>query len=295
MALPADLEKVLGYIPESEREARRKELTELHENGLRQSEFSRKMNELAEQEKIRKAAYDEGKQWVEQNRTYYREALAQRDAAQQRLKDLETAAKAPPKPDDIPTDGIDDPAIAGAIRQARAEAQAAQRLLQEQAEKVQSIQKMLDEGQLLTRKQFEEEGVARLQSWSAAQFDVTDKLNQAMQEFGKPIERTKLLEAAARYNGDLKAAYEAVTSDYRIDKIKEDVRKEVAAEYEAKMRNNAVPLSSGPAPSELGPLQARVLQATLPGESKIDPNIPVDQSGRLAYAMAQELRAEGKF
>jgi hypothetical protein len=299
MPLSAELEKLLSFAPEAEREARRKQLAELEENGLRQSDYSRRMNELAEQEKSRKAAYDEGKQWVESNRTYYKEALSQRDAANARVKELETKLTNPDnRQSEISMDGIEDPAIAAQLRTARAEAKAASEMAQQYGSKVSQISEMLDKGQLITREQFESEAQKRMDAYGAAILDVFDTQAQALKEYGAPIDRQRLLEEAGKRGGDLKGAYEAVTSDLRLQKIKneitEEVRRTVNSEWETKLQNQGNPIAAGSPPTELGPMQQRVY-GQKQAEATLDPNLKVDQSGALAFAMAQELRKEGKY
>ena len=296
MALSADFEKLLEHVPAAEREARRKQLAELEEGNLRQSDYSRKMNELNAAEAARKAAYDEGKKWVDENRNFYKEAITQRDAAIQKAAALEASLKPNPRDgSDISLEGIDDPAIAAELRRARVEAKTANDMVAQYGNKIETIQKMLDDGQLITAQRFEEEAGKRLNAYSAAMFDVIDKQAQARTEFGKDIDRAALLTAAQKFNGNLDAAYKEVTADLQIEKLRNEIRSEVNAEWEAKQREQGNPIASGATPVAIGPLQARVFQRPADGESTIDPSIPVDQSGRLAYAMAAELRKEGKY
>jgi hypothetical protein len=103
-----------------------------------------------------------------------------------------------------------------------------------------------------------------------------------------------LLNEAAKRGGDLGAAYDEVTKDARLEKIKADIRNEVTKEFEAKYANtNGNPLAPG-APPLVGPLQA-MIDGQRNAESAIDPSLKADGSGRLARAIAAELRAEGKF
>lgn len=295
MPLSPELEALLAAAPAEKREGIRKEL----EGGfMRQEDYSRKMNELGESEKVRSQAYESGKKWVDDNRTYYKEAMTQRDQAIQRAKDLETrlsslesASKTPPKEEDINV--ADDVILAKALREAREDARAARAEAGRLAESVTKIDKMLTEGTLLTAEQFNTEAARRLEAYGEAIMEVLETRQKSVDEYGKPIDRKALLAEAAKYNGDLTKAYDSVTSDFRLEKLKKDIRADIEKEYEAKRIAEGSPLATGAPPLSLGPLQQRVYAAKNP-DSTIDPSIPADGSGRLAHAMAAELRAEGK-
>src|SRR4030067_2324520 len=89
--LTPKLEALVAAAPAEQREGLKKEL---EEGFLRQDEFSRRMQELS----ISKKAYDEGNGWVTDNRSYYKEAIAQRDQAMQRAKELEEKYAGKPTP-----------------------------------------------------------------------------------------------------------------------------------------------------------------------------------------------------
>ena len=294
MALSAELEKALGYLPAAEREATRKRLTELEEGGLRQSEFSRKMNELAETEKAREMAHKAHLQWHADNQAFYKQAIAERNAAKQeleaaaaRLKDLESNRQPTSNPEQHELD-LDDPgAMAKALREARAEAAAAKQAFTDISAKVGKIDEMLQKGELVTR----EEATRQLNAYSTAVLTVGDYQRKHEQEYGVPVDRGKLLEASEQLGGDLEKAYKFVTEDLRWKKREDQIRAEVLKEQEEKQRSGSLPIASGEAPI-IGPLQARVMGTQ---ESKIDPSIRADGSGRLAMEIAKEMRAEGKF
>jgi hypothetical protein len=310
MSLTPELEALLGKITDpTKREGLRKDLEtgSLQEFGkevasgyLRQSEFSRKMNEISEADKVRASAYTEGLKWTNENRANYAEAMKQRDAAIAKAAELERAAsslesKITPPAQSLEDINMDDSAaVAKAIREARAAADSARSDAALLAQKVTRIDQMLASGELLTTQQFNDEGGKRLESFSRATMDVMETISRGKSEFGMDINRDALLKEASNYNGDLGKAYENLTATARLDKIKAELRNDITKELEAKYQATAGnPLASGEPPM-MGPLQQMVYQRQNP-ESTIDPNIPADGSGRLAHAIAAELRAEGKF
>jgi hypothetical protein len=297
MALPQGFEKLISLIQDpAEREASRKEL----ESGfLRQEDYSRKMNELTESEKIRAKAYEDGKAWVADNRNYYKEAVGQRDnaierakQAEARLAELSNPQKTPIAEPDINV--ADDNVLAAALKEARTEARLARSEAGELAKAVSRIDKMFADGQIITADKFNDEANRKLEAFGEAILGTVETIARAPGEFGKTIDRKTLLKEAAKLGGDLDRAYDSVTSEFRLEKLKADIRADVTKELEAKYQNNGTPLAGGSAPLELGPLQQRVFQSANPG-STIDANIPADGSGRLAHAIAAELRAEGKY
>lgn len=298
MALPQNLEKLVSLITDpAEREATRKDL----EGGfLRQEDYSRKMNELSEADKVRRAAYDTGKKWVEENRTYYKEAVSQRDSAMQRAKEAEErlaslATKTNQSNDHLDDINVSDEAsLAKALKEAREEARLARNQAAEMSKTVTKIDEMIASGQILTADQIQAEAAKQFDAYGEAVISTIETLQRANGEFGKTIDRKTLLAEAAKYGGDLNKAYESVTADLRLEKLKQDIRADVTKEFEAKMAAAGTPLATGGSPVELGPLQAMVYAKNNP-ESTIDPSIPADGSGRLAHAMAAELRAEGKY
>lgn len=299
MALPQNFEKLVSMITDpAEREAMRKEL----EGGfLRQEDFSRKMNELTEAEKVRAAAYAEGKKWTDDNRNNYKTAIQQREDALLKAKELETRLatldrKVPDADPDINV--ADDVILARELKQARGDARTARAEATKLTEAVNRIDKMLNDGQLITADRMNEEAEKRFAAYGEAILETMETVQRANGEYGKPIDRKALLAEAAKHGGDLGRAYDALTSDFRLEKIRKELReeitKDVRTEFESKYANSGAPLAGGGAPLELGPLQQRVFAAKNP-ESTIDASIPADNSGRLSHAIAAELRAEGKF
>ena len=310
MSLTPEIEALLARVSDpTKREGLRRQFEdpslqdfskELSASVLRQADYSRKMNELTEMERTKLAAYDKGLGWVEQNRTNYSEAIKQRDAAIARAAELEqkasdlTKGAGTPNPAEFNLNMSDEEQVAQAIKAARTEAYAARQDAAALAATVTKFSKMLDNGELLTASQFEQEAGKRLESFSRATMDVMATIAKAKNEFGVEVDRDVLLNEAAKYGGDLGKAYESVTSGARLDKLKADIRGEVTKEMEARFANSAGnPLASGAQPM-MGPLQSMVFAQKHP-EATIDPSIPADGSGRLAHAIAAELRAEGKF
>jgi hypothetical protein len=312
MPLTPELEALLGKVADpTKREGLRKQLEdptlldfgkELSAGYLRQSEFSRKMNEITEADNVRRAAYDKGLGWVEQNRANYTQAVKEREAAIEKAKAAEARAAelakgSNPSATNTTIEDInmsDDNAVARAIKEARTDAANARLEAQRLAGVVTKINTMLDSGELLTTKQFQDEAGKQLEAYSRATMDVMGTMQRAKSEFGLDLDRDALLRESANYNGDLSKAYEKLTSDARMEKIKNDIRAELQKEFDAKQQaTQGNPLAAG-APPIMGPLQQMVYQSKNT-ESQIDPNIPADGSHRLAHAIAAELRAEGKY
>jgi hypothetical protein len=292
--LPQNFEKLVSLIQDpAEREATRKDL----EGGfLRQEDYSRKMNELTEAEKVRAAAYGEGKKWVDENRNNYKTAIQQREEALLRAKELETRLstmehKTPPAEPDINV--ADDAILARELKQARADATAARAEASRLSEAVTRIDKMLTDGQLITADRLNEEANKKFEAYGEAILGTVETLQRSNGEYGKSIDRKALLSEAAKFGGDLNKAYDSLTAEFRLDKMKKDIRAEVEKEFQAKLQVSGAPLAGGGSPMEMGPLQQRVFAAKNP-ESTIDASIPADGSLRLAHAIGAELRAEGK-
>ena len=298
MPLSAELEKVVNLIQDpAQREATRKRMTELEEGGLRQSDYSKKMNELETREKTRAEQHAANLKWHADNQSYYKQSVAERDAAKKeaeaaasRLRQLEAAKAAGDQAGDF--DATDSDAMAKALREARQEAVTAKQAASQLETEVKRIAAALDSGDLMTRKTFEEEANRRLNAYGAAILEVGDYQRKHELEYGKSLDRAKLLEASNRFNGDLEQAYRSVTEDLRIEKMRTDMRAEIQKEFEDTRKAAGLPIAAGEAPI-VGPLQQRVYQNKAMGDSTIDHNIKVG-TGALANAIAAELRAEGK-
>jgi hypothetical protein len=302
--LSPELEKLMGFItekvPPADREGMTKLVTELNDGHLRQDEFSRKMNEIAD---LRKQL-ETGKTWVDDNRAYYKEAIAQRDEALQRAKDAEERAaqlksNANPNGDHrssvIEDVDMDDPtAVSAAIKKARQDAADARADAIKLSESVTKFTNLLESGELVTKSQFDTEGGKKLDAYGRAMLSIFDTQAKAMEEFGKPISRDLLLKEADKWGGSLERAYEVVTADMRREKDKAIMKEELLKEIRAEQAEAGNPIAPGSPPLQLGPMQARIFAAKTDGDSQIDASIAADGSGRLAHAIAQELRAEGK-
>lgn len=275
----------------AEREAQRKEL----EGGfLRQEDYSRKMNEFAETRKAHEQAYATGQKWVEDSRAYYKEAVARAKSAEERLAILEKERTTPAAQPMEEINVADDAILAKALREAREDARQARAEAGELAKTVSRIDSMLSSGQLMTAEQIQAEAAKQFEAYGEAVIQTIETVQRANGEYGKPIDRKVLLAEAAKLGGDLNRAYDVVTADFKLEKIKSDIRKEVEDEYKAKMAAAGTPLATGAPPVEMGPLQNMVFQRQNP-TSTIDAAIPADGSGRLAHAIAAELRSEGKY
>ena len=225
MPLPPELENLLSKIDdEKEREATRVKLTEAHENGLRQSDYSRKMNEL--KEKTTKWT-----QWHETADKQYRDAVTEAETLKARISELE---KAKGRQDSVDTDpdltGLEDEAIAKALKATKLELAESLAKQEELRQTINTFQDDLKNGKILTADRFEEELTRRGDNLGAAIFDVIDLQQQCMADFGKPLDRAVLIAEAQKRGGDLKSAYDSLTKDFATEKL----RKEIEAEYEQK-------------------------------------------------------------
>jgi multidrug efflux pump subunit AcrA (membrane-fusion protein) len=293
MALPAELESLLELIQDpAEREARRKLLTELHEGGLRQSDYSRKMNELSEQRKAWEEEKNRYLEWYKSANDEYTRATSELKAAKERLAALEAAgasAKAAAEAhggtaSDYLGDDYDK-----ALQEARREAQAANKRLQELQGVVDNINKMLSTGQLITADKFEQEFARRGDAFGAVLLDIIDYQEKHRREFGTDLDRRVLIEEARNRGGNLAEAYKAITEKAREEKLRKQIESEVEAKFKEQLKKSNVPYAESGEPI-LGPLQARLQKK----DSAIPEDITADGSGRLASLIAEELRKEGK-
>lgn len=296
MSLTPELEALVNQVSDpTKREGLRKDLEAGY---LRQSDYSRKMNELNETERTRAEAYAKGIKWVEDNRQNYSEAVRQLKETQKKAEEFEKISaqlnsRSAEPPPNLDIDMTNESEVAKALKEARQDAARAREEANRLAQVVQSLDEKISKGQFVTADQFQTEAAKQLEAYSRATMDVIETRNRAQREYGLDVSRDAILNEAAKYGGDLEKAYENVTAAARLEKIKAEIRKEVTQEVEAKFSNNNTnPLATG-APPLMGPLQQRVFAAKNP-ESTIDAAIPADGSGRLAHAMAAELRAEGK-
>lgn len=289
MPLTPELEKLLSFAPEAEREGFKTKLTQLNENGLRQEEFSRRMNE---QSSVHKRNLD----WYNQAKGEYDNAINELRQANEKLAALETARGSSPHPDSshtsVDTD-FGDPELAKALKLARDEAEAAKTEVAKLSGRLGEVDTMIKQGKLITAEKFDEEVNRRGDALGEAVLDIWELQQQHQRDYGVPMDRKILLETAAKeYGGNLKKAYEAVTKDKELERLRATIAAEEQKKAEDKFRNSSVPYAPG-GDTTLGPLQRMVMQQK--DKSGIPDDVPADGSGRLASLIAQELKSEGKY
>lgn len=289
MALSAELEKVLSLITdETEREARRKELTELSENGLRQSDYSRKMNELDAQKRQQAEAHQNNIAWYERAKGQYSSLETDLKAAQERVAALEAAKDFQHQSGN--GDFSQDTDLDKQLAEARRQAADATKRLGELDSTVKNFNQMLSDGKLLTAERFEQEIIKRGDALGAALLEIIDLQDRHRRDYGVELNREELLAEAQKRNGSLKEAYEQVTAKARADKLRKDIEADVEKRYQEKIKNSNVPYAPGGEPV-IGPLQARLQKK----DTGIPDDVQADGTGRLANLIGQELRQEGKF
>lgn len=284
MPLSAELEKVVNLIQDpTEREARRKELTELSENGLRQADYSRRMNELAEARKAQEAKHQSNLAWYDRANKQYSTLESDLKAAQERVSALESAQGTPG------ATFQDEAELEKQLAAARKEAAEANKKIGELDTTVKTFNQMVSEGKLLTSEKFEEAITQRGDALGAALLDIIDLQDRHRKEYGTDLDRRSLLEEAQKRGGNLSQAYEFVTAKSREDKLRKDIEAQVEQKYVERLKASNVPYAPSGEPV-IGPLQAR-LQNKGTG---IPDDVPADGSGRLSSLIGAELRAEGK-
>lgn len=266
-----------------EREARKKELTELSENGLRQADYSRKSNELAEQRKTQEAAHQKNIAWHQRATKQYDDLKTEHQESLEKIAALESAQN-------TPGSTLEDEAeLQKQLKLARSEASEAHKKMGELAETVKGFNQMVSEGKLITAEKFNEEVNKRGDALGAAILDIIDLQEQHRKEFGSDLDRKALLEEVNQNNVSLKVAYKTVTEKPREEKMRKDITALVEKEWNEKHKHDNVPYAQGD-PASQGPLQSRLQKK----DTGIPDDVAADGSGRLASMMAAELRAEGK-
>jgi hypothetical protein len=296
MALPPELEALIAAADAKDREGLRKILTENHENGLRQADYSKKMNELSEKTK-------KWQDWHKEADAEFRAAKEEATNLKQRIAELEKAkanAGNPDDDDDLGLTGVEDEALARELRKSQTALRSA---LDRQAaleEKLTAIDSQIAEGKLITAERFEEEVTKRGDNLGNAIFGIMDIQTKAKEEFGQSLERQKVIEEVQRLGGDFDQAYKNLTEEMKLDKMRKDIEAEYEQKYNERLANSNLPTDQGNAngePSNLGPLQTRLAMLNRKegeGESSIPDDIPAGDP-RLAKLMGAELRSEGKF
>jgi hypothetical protein len=287
MTLSAELEKLVSLIQDpTEREARKKELSELSENGLRQADYSRKMNELDQTRKAQEDKHKANLAWYDRANKQYSTLDADLKAAQERLAALESVKDAGAR-DGNPGDEAE---LDRQLAAARKELGDANKKIGELDTTVKTFNQMMSEGKIITSEKFEEEVNKRGDALGAALLDIIDLQDKHRKEYGTDLDRRVLLEEAQKRGGNLAQAYEFVTAKSREDKLRKDIEADVEKRWQEKAKNSNVPYASDGEPT-LGPLQARLQKK----DTGIPDEVPADGSGQLSNRIAAELRAEGKY
>ena len=290
MALSAELEKLIGLIQDpAEREARRKDLTDLSEGSLRQADYSRRMNELDVQKKTQEDKHKSNLDWYNRADKQYKTMESDWRAAQERIAALESVKSQA-------ADGVIDqtPAEAAEIERqlstARKELGDANKKIGELDTTVKTFNQMVNDGKIITSDKFEEEVNKRGDALGAALLDIIDLQSRHQSEYGTALNRRELLEEAQKRGGNLVQAYEFVTAKSREEKLRKDIETEVENRYKDKFKNSNVPYAADGQPV-IGPLQARLMKK----DTGIPDEVPADGSGQLSSRIGAELRAEGKY
>jgi hypothetical protein len=285
MALSAELDALVALIQDpAAREARRKELIELSENGLRQSDYSRRMNELAESRKQQEEAHKKNLGWYDRASKQFDQAQTELRNAQERVAALESVKGSQDNSFE------DDAEIRKQLKLAELTAADAKKRSDELASTVTNFNKMIEDGKLITAEKYEQDVTRRGDALGAVLLDIIDLQSRHVKEYGTDLDRKALLEETQKRGGDLKGAYEAITSTASKEKLRKDIEKEVEAKYAEKMKNSNLPIAQGGEPT-LGPLQTRIQKKDV----TIPDDVAADGSGRMAALIASELRAEGKM
>lgn len=283
----ADLDLIGSVQDPAKREAMRKRMEVLEkeatDGGLRQAEFSKKMNEVGQRDKDIAAQHQKNLTWFNTAKGQFDDLNKENQEAKARLAALESAAAANPP-------GLNDPedqdAINKMVKEARAEVESTKKALAAVTTTVNEFQTMLKEGKLLTVEEVNKRGDAL----GAAVLDIVEFQSQAKTEYGLVIPRSQLLEETQKHGGDISAAYDVLTKDVKEKKLRETIAGEERKKLEEEFKGRSVPYA-GDGPPILGPLQSR-LQGKK--DDSIPDEIPADGSGQLGSRIGAILRAEGK-
>jgi len=266
--LSESLEKLVSLIQDpAEREAAR---NELESSTLRLQDYSRQMNDL-------NAMKRRNQEWYDQYSSEFASMSEEIAKMRQGTTPAEQFINNPP-------DGSDDGSIAQKAleeaRKAKAEADA--------------IKQQLISGNVVTREYLDKYAPERFDQWGSAMFRVLEKANQARNEYGLNVTPEELVKKAGECSGNLDQAYNALTEQARQEKLKADLRKEVEAELKAQFATSAVPLAGSGYSAAANQFEAFMSGADNNG-SGIPADLKADNTGRLAAAIAANLRAEGKY
>ena len=271
--LNENLEKLVGMIQDpAEQEAVRKDL---ESSIMRQDEYSRKMNEAAALKR--------------QNDEWYAKYSTEYSAMADELARYRQGGAAQPEPQNVtePATGAPND-IATAIKQAQEDARQARA----EAER---LKQLIESGAVVTQEYLNKYAPEMFDRYGTAIFATMDKATQAQNEYGLRVTPEDLVKKSGEYGGNLDQAYNALTEQAKQDKLKADIRKEIEAEYQAKLAVGAVPLAGGNYPiGANNPFEAYMSGSNGDNGASFA-NIKADGTGRLANAIASQMRAAGKY
>jgi len=288
MALSAELEALLSKIlDENVREATKKQLIENQENGLRQADYSKRQNELkAEREKMQ-VEWKSHLDWYNTAKDTYETAIEEQKKLETKVTELE-AQKAGTGT------VVEELEIDKRLKIAQERADAAAKQSDKLFAQVSEIDKMIKDGQLITADKFEAAVNRKADGLANAILDVWEKQQSYKNEFGKDLPRQTLIDEAAKHQGNIDSAYEALTKADREEKLKKSIEAEYEKKFQDRIKQAGLPIDQGgtsPVFDGMGALQKRSLGVK---ETDIPEDISADGSGRLGYLIAQELIKEGK-
>jgi hypothetical protein len=288
MALSAELEALLSKInDDTVREATRKQLVENHENGLRQSDYSKKQNELKLEREKMQTEWKGHLDWYNTAKTTYEQAIEEQRLLEEKVQSLEAKKESS-------STLVDELEIGKQLKIAQERAEKASQVSDKLFNQVSEIDKMIKDGQLITADKFEAAVNRKADGLANAILDVWEKQQSYKSEFGKDLPRQTLIDEAAKHNGNIELAYEALTKVDRDDKLKKTIEAEFEKKYQDRIRQAGLPIDDGGgggAFEGLGALQRKALGGK---DSEIPEDIPADGSGRLSYLIGKELASEGK-
>lgn len=291
MALDQVLEDLLKLVPGPEADAARKVFEsapalakEVKEGTLRQSDYSRKMNELDTDRNKFAGEKKTMVEWYDRNKTRHEQLMNDYTTAQSTITDLRgqlehrEAGEMNVDPTDLNTK------VDARLREIGGYATKSelQQLIREEAEKIADARVKAQTDRFLT------------ETWPAAT-EIQQRVNEAqfmaMKEFGSPLSMEQRKEVAdlmkERNMMDPVAAYNAWAEPIRQKKEMDKQVEERVADRISKMNFPGV---SGPAIADMGPVQ----QARAGQLPKLPDNAVVGD-GSAAAAAAAELRSEGRF
>jgi len=260
---------------------------EMEASMLRQSDYSRKMNEYQKAQKEHEEWYNNANAEFQRMQKQLREANDALAQYRNNPQPAEPQAGAAPTALDFDGGELGDSKVAAALKAALEEARAARA----EAEAVK--QAVIDHA--VTKEYLDQYAPAQFDRYGTSVFKTMDVVNKAKEEFGINVSTGDVVKVAAKYKGSPDAfdlAYKDITAEAAKQRDIEAIRKQVEAEVAARYATGAVPLAGE------GPMGANPLQTFLAGpkgDDGVPANVKADGTGRLAAAIAANLRAEGKY